>query len=573
MTHLTRTRRTAPRTDAPPPATATAAEVSPEAAEFPKTEFPKTEPPKTEFPKSEFPKHEAYAVLDALSDVVCVTTLDGTLQFLNCAGRDLLGCVDDGRALVGCLFPVHTPAARALMLDEVVPAALRLGQTTCDTALQTADGRIFPARQTVIATPARGDLPPTLTIVFRDVSIERQTADRLGESQRLFEMVARGSPDLMYLYDPIDERVVWMSRCATAFLGGSELDARTLSRKEIHGLIHPDDRATVRDKAARMAAAYSDSDLLTTELRMRTPGGSWRWIHTRISVFSRRETGAPLLMLGVATEITTRKKAEQRLLAERDAAEQASRTRGEFVARMTGEFRAALHAMVGHASEVRLDRDRRLTARDRMHLDETIARGFRLLETVSDLHDFSAIECGELAVEQSLIDVGQLIRESVVAFADHPAIVDTPLRVCVPDTAVALLTDPVRLRQALTHLLANALSCSRRGPITITLTVDDAGQTPLAIDVHDAGPRIDAEQERRLFAPFESAAADAEWTAHRSTGTGLGLALSRALCEMIGCSLSVVRAETGPGETFRISLPIPSGAAQLAAAYPTATSA
>jgi PAS domain S-box-containing protein len=518
---------------------------------------------------SEYPKHEVlepFAVFDALSDVVCVTALDGTLRFLNRAGRDLLGHVGDDSALVGCLFPTHTLPARELLLDEVLPAALLHGSASGDTALLTVDGRVFPARQTVIATPASGTMPATFTIVIRDVSIERHAAARLGESQRLFEMIARNSPDLICLYDPADERVVWTNRCPHAFLGGDERDARTLSRTELHRLVHRDDRARFHATATRMASAYGDSDSLTSEVRMRTPGSHWRWIQTRATVFSRRETGAPLLLLGIATDITVRKKSEHRLIAERDAAEQASRTRGEFVARMTDEFRTALHAIVGYTSEVRLDRDRRLTARDRAHLDYAVDRSQRLLETVSDLHDFSAIEAGDVAVDQSLVDVHALMHETIVAFADHPGIVDTPLRLHLPEAAAPLLTDRLRLRQALTQLIGHTLSVSRDEPISVTLSVDGGRHSPIAIEVEYTDHSTAELRDARLFAPFQPGPSRSH--TGRSAGTGVGLALTRAICEMIGCTLSLEDAAPGVRRRFRIGLPVPSPSAELAAAFP-----
>ncbi len=543
MTHLAHFRSHRPTTDS-------TVVVTPVTAEYPKHDFP-----------------ESYAVFDALSDIVCITTGDGTLRFLNRAGRDLLGYADDDAALEGCLFPAHTPAARALLLEEVVPTALRLGKVTCDTALQTADGRIFPALQTVVVTPAAAGQPLSLTIVFRDVSIERQAAARLAESQRLFEMIARASPDLLYLYDPADERIVWMNRCVHAFLGGPERDARTLNRREMLRFVHPDDRAQFRASGARMSSAFGDSDVLTNEMRVQTPGGDWRWVHTRASVFSRRETGAPLLLLGIATDVTSRKKAELRLVSERDAAEQASNTRGEYVARMTDEFRAALHAIVGLTAEVRADRDQRLTARERSHLDDAIAHGMRLLETVSDLHDFSAIESGDLVVDQSLTDVRAVIGETVASFGDHPSLSTTSIVVDLPELAGPLLTDPVRLRQALTHLLGNALAYSRHGQVKVSLIVDGDERRPIAIDVKDAGPGIDPDRQPRIFLPFEPDFSQARPTVRRSAGTGLGLALARAMCEMIGCSLTLAKSEPGAGSTFRIGLPVPSRAARLAGEF------
>jgi PAS domain S-box-containing protein len=516
---------------------------------------------------AEYPKHEerdSFAVLDALSDIVCVTTFDGTLRYLNRAGCDLLGYADAADAPIGCLFPAHTPAARELLLGEVVPIALRVGRATCDTALQTVDGRIFPARQTVLVTPAGAGLPLTLTIVIRDVSIERHAAARLAESQRLFEMIARSSPDLMYLYDPVDERIVWMNRCVHAFLGGAEHDARTLSRRDVYRLVHPDDRAQLRDSARRMASAYGDSDVLTSEVRMATPGGTWRWLNARASVFSRRETGAPLLLLGIATDITVRKKAERRILKQRDAAELANQIRAEFVERMAAEFRAGLHAILGRTTEVRHDRDRRLTARERAHLDETIAQATRLLETVSDIHEFSAIETGELEVEQVLVDVCDVVRDTVAAFAGHPALDALPIELDLPDAAAPLLTDPQRLRQALTYLLGEAIARTSSGWISISLRMSDDGATPLSIDLHDSGAGIDADQQPRLFAPFDAAGRTAPGS------TGLGFACARALCEAIGGSLDLVYSEPDAGSTFQVGLPSASRAARLAGAFPVA---
>ncbi len=547
--HFTHPRRLTPAAGQPHAHSAAAAH------EHPVTEYPTTERPET------------FAVFDALTDIVCVSSLDGTLRFLNRAGRELLGYVGDEETLVGSLFPTHTPAARALLLDEVIPAAVRDGTITCDTALQTADGRVFPASQTVVVTPNGVGLPLTLTLVIRNVGIERHQAASLSESQRLFEMIARASPDLLCLYDPIDERIVWMNRCVHAFLGGTESDARTLSRREMHRLVHPIDRARFRATGARMAEAYGDNDALAGEMRVRTTGGNWRWLHTRATVFSRRETGAPLLLLGVATDITTRKKTERQLCAERDAAEHATLVKNEFLSRISDAFRTTLHSMLGIAGEVRSDREHRLTARELGQLTEVITSGTALLGTVSDLHDYTQIEAGEMAVLQTLTDVRDVVRATVDAFCDHPLRTRGALRLSLPDAAAPVLTDPSRLRQALSHLVASALSQSIDGLVTVTLRVDSAHGRPIAIDVQHGGAPTDRMRTEAVFIPFEPSEHRASSSIRTGSGTGLGLALSRVMCEMIGCSLSVADAASEQGATFRIGLPVPSRAAQLAAQF------
>ncbi|MCC7052631.1 MAG: PAS domain S-box protein [Gemmatimonadaceae bacterium] len=509
---------------------------------------------------------DAYAIFDAIADIVCITGLDGTLRFLNRAGRDLLGFAIDDVALAGTIFPVHTPAARALLLDEVIGAAIATGEVTVDTALQAADGRQFPATQTVLAprdTELGGD--PVLTIIIRNVGIERHVTPQVAESQRLFELIARRTPDLMYLYDPADERLVWVNRCVHAFLGGVERDARTLSRRELLRLVHPADRRTLRESGARMTGAYGEGDVVGTAFRARTPGGIWRWMHTRLSVFSRRESGEPLLMVGVTTDITAQKRAEERLEAARDAASASAQLAHDFVARLGSEVRAVLHAVAGNTAEVLADRDRRLTTRELSLLSQVMDDSARLLGVASDVGDYAAIEAGGLVLVHEPTDLAQLLRTAVAAFADHPAASWATITTVLPAGTARLLTDPSRLRQALSQLLGEVLLTTRRR-LTVALVTADDGALPAAIEIlaDVDGP---VEFLADAPAPFPAQGSCAEQARARG-GDGLGLALTHVLCETLGCHLQAAVPTAGGGCAFRIVLPAPSKAARLAAEFP-----
>ena len=514
---------------------------------------------------------ELHAVYDALSDIVCVTTFDGTLRFINRAGRDLLAFVDDDAMLIGSIFPAHTPAARALLLDEVIPDALRTGRASCDTALQASDGRIFPASQVVIVTPAQLGAPLTLTIVIRNVSIERQAAARLGESQRLFEMISRRAPDLICLFDPETQRVVWTNRCPHAFLGGTERDARTLSRRELLQLVHPDDLATFRETGARMAGSYGDGDSLSNEVRLRTPGAGWRWIQARTTVFSRRETGAPLLLLAVASVITARKRAEFALVAARDRALEAESARAEFVTRLTGELQGALNAITTSLAAAHGTPGASIAEQcSEAQLAHITARVQRLHALTTDLSDYTGIEAGSLEVQATPCDVTQVIRDTLAAFIGHSALERIVLHADCPAQCAPVLLDPSRLQQALTHLVANALAFTTHGGVTIRLVLDAQTHRPRSIDVVDTGVGIALERHASLFDPFAPSGGVSTATRIGSPGTGLGLPLAHALCEMLGCSLQLLESNGEAGTCFRIELPVPSRAAELAGAYPVA---
>lgn len=510
---------------------------------------------------------DRFAIFDAMSDIVAVTTGDGRLCFLNRAGRNTLGFRDDDPALLGGLFPMHTLAARELLFDEVVPAARALGQVNSDTALQSLDGRVFPASQTVIATPGIDGTVETLTFVIRDVSMDSQAAARVADSQRLFESITRSSPDLMFLYDPIDQRVLWMNRCIHAFLGGTERDARTLNRRELLRLVHKDDRVLVGEHAARMSAAYGD-EMLAVDVRMRTSGARPRWISTRSTVFSRRETGAPLLLLGVATDVTARKQLETRLRHDRAEAEEATRLKTRFLTRMCREFRGSIHGIVGALTELERNRDCRLTARELEQVHETIERGTNLLETVADIRDFTAIESGEMTVSQEATELTEVIQATVASFAGHPTVVAQPVIVRTPAAPVALFTDGARLRQALTHIIGLALDYDTDRPLEVTLTTRAADGSPEAIAIHAAGWCVAPADHARLMEPFEPAECPSRTRWSRDSGTGLTLSLARALCEMLGCYLELATDPEDGGLTFRIELPAPTRAATLARHFP-----
>ena len=500
-----------------------------------------------------------------MADIVCVTTSDGTLRYLNRAGRERLGYGEADPSVIGTLFPTHSAAARELLFDEVIPAAIRDGQATSDTALVSTDGRIFPASQTVVVGAGDDDTPFTLTIVVRNVGIERHASTRMAESQRLFEMIARSAPDLIYLFDPDEQRIVWMNRCVHAFLGGIERDARTLSRRELQRLVHREDRDALRDSGARMSAAYGDSDILSARFRIRTPGGSWRCIHTRANVFSRRETGVPLLMLGVASDVTAERREVQRLVTMHDTAMQSASTAHALLDDLTVTCQEALSAVAGFVSELRDNAAAQLAGRDLARLDLISAHATGLLATVSDVREYERLESGAIAVDQSLVDISELLSDTITTVKKQFAESRCRVSLAVPSHATApVLTDADRLRQALTLVVTTAAAYGGSEPISVALRCDADGITPIAIEVRIAAPAL-AGVAGGLFTPFATAGTTTP-DDPRPRSSQFGLALAYALCHAIGGSLQHL--VTGQTSVFRLALPVPSRAAVLAAAFP-----
>lgn len=455
-----------------------------------------------------------WAALDLVSDLVCVTTTAGTLRFLNRAARDLLGLVDDAE-LAGTPFPMHTFAARELLVSEVVPAAIARGRTTSDTALQSSDGRVFPASQTLVHTPATDADDATITIVIRQLNLERMTAARLTDSHRLFETIARQSPDLTFLYDPADGRVLWTNRCPHSFLGAPEREARMLSQRELRRLIHPQDRATLTEGAERMAGAYGNSDTVQCEARMRSGGGAWHWVLVRVSVFSRRESGAPSLLLGLATDITARKRNEQRLIDSRDDAERA-----------VDEAHGVLSLI---AQEVRL-----LAAG---HADQPAhtARWAALADDVAVL----AHPEGDQPAMMELLDLTALVAH-VAAHARR----DGPLAVTLPATPITVSTAGDRFTQLLARLVRHARAGARNGTLAIAARVADSPDCRHSVEV--------------------TYIRDCDSSVSRQRNGSVSERAIQAAFAALGCELRSLPPEPDGRFVVRVYVPVPSRAAVLA---------
>ncbi|MBY0229204.1 MAG: response regulator, partial [Gemmataceae bacterium] len=197
---------------------------------------------------------------------------------------------------------------------------------------------------------------------------------------------------------------------------------------------------------------------------------------------------------------------------------------------------------------------RALPAERLADLEAVRRNGGHLLRLVNDLLDLSKIEAGKLQVEQ--------VPCSPLALAEEAAQLARPLALgrdlavsvrAVGPVPLEVLADPTRLRQVLANLVGNAVKFTPSGSVRLELRYDGEGPQPgrLAVDVADTGIGMSPEQMARLFQPFEQADAS---TTRKYGGTGLGLAVSRRLAELMGGTLT---AESRPGEGSRFRLSIP----------------
>ncbi len=251
-----------------------------------------------------------------------------------------------------------------------------------------------------------------------------------------------------------------------------------------------------------------------------------------------------------AKELILRLEEESAKLDEaREQAEHANRSKSEFLGRMSHELRTPLNSVLGFTNVLLKKKGFTSSPRELDYLQRIRLNGMHLLDLVNDLLDLNRIEEGEMVVELKDVDLARLIEDTVDQLEAWGLRENVKTYIVVPPRLDSIRADESRLRQVLINLVGNAVKFTDEGSITVRVEAD--GHRVRKIHLEDTGFGIPPERIETIFTAFEQADGA---TARAHPGAGLGLAISRALCELMEMRLSV-ESTLGEGSTFTISLP------------------
>jgi signal transduction histidine kinase/ActR/RegA family two-component response regulator len=227
---------------------------------------------------------------------------------------------------------------------------------------------------------------------------------------------------------------------------------------------------------------------------------------------------------------------------------EASRQKSDFLTTMSHEIRTPLNGVLGFTALLAESPTDPAAAEWARSADTA---GRNLLTIVNNGLDLAKIEAGAVELESVELDLVTVAREAMIPSQLTAAGKGVDLHLVIVDGLHrSRLGDPVRLRQILTNLVANAVKFTERGAVTVT--VGGAGDD-VEINVADTGIGMTPEQQERLFAPFQQASSE---TTRRYGGTGLGLSIAKSLTETMGGSIAV-SSTAGEGSTFTVRVPLP----------------
>ena len=230
---------------------------------------------------------------------------------------------------------------------------------------------------------------------------------------------------------------------------------------------------------------------------------------------------------------------------------QADQMKSRFLSHMSHEFRTPLNSIVALSRLLLSETDGPLFPEQQRQVAYIRRSAENLYEMVNDLLDLAKVEAGKVEVQPAEFQVSSLfggLRGVMKPMQTNPAV---ELIFEDPANIPAMITDEAKVAQVMRNLISNALKFTERGEVRVTASYSAAGDT-VTFRVIDSGIGIAPEDQERIFQEFSQIANPIQKAVK---GTGLGLALSRRFCELMGGSLRVVESAPGQGSTFEAAIP------------------
>ena len=364
----------------------------------------------------------------------------------------------------------------------------------------------------------------------------------------LFNRLSHSVDDVFLMLDGETWRTDYISPNIERLLGipleQVRQDVHVLS--VLHDADSPDRDRNFLEGMQRGEQREWDSDYIHQE------SGERRWFHI---VAMGTETAGRTKYILVLSDRTADKEVNQALSDAVAAAQSASRAKSDFLTNMSHDIRTPMNAIIGFTTLAVTNIDD--TERVKDYLTKTLASSRHLLSLINDILDMSRIESGRLHLEESEVSLSEVLHDikTIVGGQVHAKQLELYMD-AIDVTDEDVCCDRTRLEQILLNLLSNAVKFTPAGG-TVSVRVrqnpgTQHGCAQYEFRVRDTGIGMSAAFAKRIFEPFER---ERTSTVSRIQGTGLGMAITRNIVDMMGGTIEV-QTEQGRGTEFIIRLPL-----------------
>ncbi len=324
-------------------------------------------------------------------------------------------------------------------------------------------------------------------------------------------------------------------------------------------LLHDEDRDRVLGAYWAAVQDYTGGTVYDVEYRLLTRHAGWRWFHAA-GRLSRREDGSPMTFVGLFLDVDDAKRMAEQLERQKidlqdalAAAQHANRAKTTFLNNMSHDIRTPMNAIIGFTSLAAAHIDNTEQVQD--YLAKITTSSNHLLSLINDVLDMSRIESGKVKIEEKETSLPEIMHDlKTIVQAD---IASKQLEFYIDTADVVnehVLCDKLRLNQVLLNLLSNAMKFTMPGGIVSVRVLQKGaaaeGRASYEFQVKDTGIGMSQEFLAHVFDPFER---ERSSTVSGIQGTGLGMAITKNIVDMMDGTISVV-SEEGKGSTFTVSL-------------------
>lgn len=491
-------------------------------------------PPKQKLSAIELPQ-AVVRRLDTLPEPTIVAQ-GGRIHYINPSAITLLGA---------------ETADEILTSADLAQAFDRVGEKPVTVALPTSDGgrivltasavqiawRGGPARQITVKRPENAKanelpaLPPESVPVV--VPVEPVAAKPPEPSIKAEASTRQQDEELRSILDTAADGIITLASDGTirSFSAAAEAIfgyrlAEVVGRNFAE-LFAPESRKTLRDYLAALqgpglASVFNDGREVTAIVKQ---GGEVPLFLTIGKLQTKRPESAAFC--AVVRDITQWKKTEQELREAKETAEQASRQKSEFLAKISHELRTPLNAILGFSEVMRLERFGEIrNDKYRGYVNDIHTSGAHLLSLINDLLDLSKVEAGKLELNFTAVDLGEVVDHAFKLMQEQATSARVILRKNIPADLPSVVADLRSMRQILINLLSNAVKFTDPGgQVIVSAQFIKSGE--LKLRVKDTGIGMSESDLREALEPFRRVSTEGR----EASGTGLGLPLTKALAE------------------------------------------
>lgn len=379
----------------------------------------------------------------------------------------------------------------------------------------------------------------------RKAELEALRRARETASDHKYKILADATPIIVFTVHP-QKGVVYANHTWFNYSGCSE--------KETYGFeyinrIHPEDRESF---VSVLKSESQGPPPQTTEARLLDKNSEYNWhLVTYTKIDGSKDSTS--LWFGTCTNINTQKQIQEKLQEAKDAAQRTIDSKTRFLSNMSHEIRTPL---IGISGMVSFLLDTKLSEEQLDYCHTISSSSDALLMVINDILDLSKVESGKMTLTNSWFHVRRLVEEANEFLSSMAISKSLELNYIVEsDVPIWVKGDRIRLRQVLLNVIGNAIKFTDQGEVftrcsTFSEKDEDSGSDKifLQVEVIDTGRGFTQEDEHRMFKPF-SQLKSIGTPQHQTSGTGLGLVISRQLIQLHGGTLTC-KGEKDKGSTF-----------------------